>query len=176
MSPGRKFARFEATVVDFFQHECLFRFKIQCLQSIHRIKPRFGVWLKAWQNQTNQNISIRYEESQLHDSIYQLHVKLLGADRCTVISEYTSSPTEDRSRYSRAWKEVSLLPTSSHIRSLHALCNFSYFLCLLAGVSCVLQVRTRSEICPLPTPTEEHVLEWLLQNHVRQQHCGGQTK
>lgn len=52
----------------------------------------------------------RYEESQLHDSIYQLHVKLLGADKSTVISEYTASPTEDRSRYSRAWKEVSPLP------------------------------------------------------------------
>nr|XP_020442734.1 F-box only protein 50 [Monopterus albus] len=48
-----------------------------------------------------------YEESQIHDSIYQLHVKLLGADKSTVISEHTVSPTEDRSTYSHTWKEVS---------------------------------------------------------------------
>lgn len=48
-----------------------------------------------------------YEESQLHDSIYQLHVKLLGADKSTVISEYSINPTEDRSNYSHTWKEVS---------------------------------------------------------------------
>ncbi|XP_068456886.1 F-box only protein 50 [Clinocottus analis] len=47
-----------------------------------------------------------YEESQLHDSIYQLHVKLLGADK-SVISEHTAHPTEDRSAYSHTWKEVS---------------------------------------------------------------------
>lgn len=50
---------------------------------------------------------VRYEESQLHDSIYQLHVKLLGADKSTVISEHTVNPTEDRSAYSHTWKEVS---------------------------------------------------------------------
>lgn len=49
----------------------------------------------------------RYEESQLHDSIYQLYVKLLSADKSTVISEYNFSPTEDRSTYSHTWKEVS---------------------------------------------------------------------
>uniref|UniRef100_A0A3Q2ZNM4 P1, F-box associated domain containing n=1 Tax=Kryptolebias marmoratus TaxID=37003 RepID=A0A3Q2ZNM4_KRYMA len=49
-----------------------------------------------------------YEESQLHASIYQLHVKLLGADKTTVISEYKASPTEDLSNYSHNWKEVSL--------------------------------------------------------------------
>uniref|UniRef100_A0A674N0C6 P1, F-box associated domain containing n=1 Tax=Takifugu rubripes TaxID=31033 RepID=A0A674N0C6_TAKRU len=136
-----------------------------------------GLWEELLDNfQPEIHIQDWYEESQLHDSIYQLQVKLLGADKSTVISEYTTSPTEDRSRYSRAWKEVSLLPTSSHIRSLPALCNFSHSLCLLAGVSCVLQLRTRSEICPLPPQTEEHVLEWLLQNHVHQQHCGCQTK
>lgn len=37
-------------------------------------------------------------------------MKLLGADRSSVISEFSSSPTEDRSHYSRAWKEVSPLP------------------------------------------------------------------
>ncbi|XP_059207983.1 F-box only protein 50 [Centropristis striata] len=48
-----------------------------------------------------------YEESQLHESIYQLHVKLLGADKSTVISEHTANPTEDLSNYSHNWKEVS---------------------------------------------------------------------
>lgn len=37
-------------------------------------------------------------------------MKLLAADRSTVVSEFSSSPTEDRSRYSRAWKEVSAVP------------------------------------------------------------------
>ncbi len=50
---------------------------------------------------------IRYEESQVHESIYQLHVKLLGADKSTVISEHTANPTEDLSTYSHTWKEVS---------------------------------------------------------------------
>lgn len=50
---------------------------------------------------------IRYEESQLHKSIYQLHVKLLAADKTTVISEHSVQPTEDRSTYSHTWKEVS---------------------------------------------------------------------
>nr|ADD84669.1 nonspecific cytotoxic cell receptor protein-1 [Epinephelus coioides] len=48
-----------------------------------------------------------YEESQLHESIYQLHVKLLGADKSTMISEHTVNPTEDLSTYSHTWKEVS---------------------------------------------------------------------
>lgn len=161
MSPGRKFARFEATVVDFLFPTC-----VSVYNQFTTSNPDFESDLKLGKpNQPKPNISVRYEESQLHDSIYQLEVKLLGADKSTVISEYTSSPTEDRSRYSRAWKEVSLLPTSSHV-SLPALCNFSHSLCLLAGVSCVLQLRTRSEICPLPSQTQEHVLEWLLQNHV----------
>lgn len=50
---------------------------------------------------------VRYEESQLHKHIYQLHVKLLGADKSTVISEHTVNPTEDCSAYSHTWKEVS---------------------------------------------------------------------
>ncbi|XP_029304103.1 F-box only protein 50 [Cottoperca gobio] len=48
-----------------------------------------------------------YEESQLHESIYQLHVKLLGADKSTVISEHIANPSEDLSTYSHNWKEVS---------------------------------------------------------------------
>uniref|UniRef100_A0A3Q0SDZ9 P1, F-box associated domain containing n=1 Tax=Amphilophus citrinellus TaxID=61819 RepID=A0A3Q0SDZ9_AMPCI len=48
-----------------------------------------------------------YEESQLHDSIYQLCVKLLGADKSTVISEHAVNPTEQRATYSHNWKEVS---------------------------------------------------------------------
>ncbi|XP_040907554.1 F-box only protein 50 [Toxotes jaculatrix] len=48
-----------------------------------------------------------YEESQVHESIYELHVKLLGADKTTVISEHTVKPTEDLSVYSHTWKEVS---------------------------------------------------------------------
>ncbi|XP_037543556.1 F-box only protein 50 [Nematolebias whitei] len=48
-----------------------------------------------------------YEESQLHASIYKLHVKLLGTDKTTVISEHSVSPTEDLSTYSHIWKEVS---------------------------------------------------------------------
>ncbi|XP_047462065.1 F-box only protein 50 [Mugil cephalus] len=48
-----------------------------------------------------------YEESQLHESIYQLHVKLLGADKSKVIAEHTVSPKEDCSIHSHKWKEVS---------------------------------------------------------------------
>lgn len=43
----------------------------------------------------------------MHEFIYQLHVKLLGADKSTVISEHTANPTEDLSVYSHRWKEVS---------------------------------------------------------------------
>lgn len=52
-------------------------------------------------------IEDRYEESQLHESIYQLNVKLLGADGKTVIAEHSITPTEDCSNYSHTWKEVS---------------------------------------------------------------------
>lgn len=48
----------------------------------------------------------RYEESQLHESIYQLHVKLLGSDGETVIGEFTSNPREDLENYSHNWKQV----------------------------------------------------------------------
>lgn len=55
---------------------------------------------------------IRYEESQLHESIYELHVKLLGTDKTTVLSEHTVKPTEDLSVYSHNWKEVGFLSPS----------------------------------------------------------------
>lgn len=48
-----------------------------------------------------------YEESQLNASIYELRVKLLGADGQTVIKEHTCSPTEDLENYSHNWKQVS---------------------------------------------------------------------
>ncbi|CAJ1064651.1 F-box only protein 50-like [Xyrichtys novacula] len=48
-----------------------------------------------------------YEESDLNEYIYELHVKLLGADKSTVISEHCVKPTEDRSSESHGWKEVS---------------------------------------------------------------------
>lgn len=69
-----------------------------------------------------------YEESQVHDSIYHLHVKLLGSDGQTVISEHTTSPTEDRSVYSHTWKEVSHVfsgygPGVRHVHFQHRLKN-----------------------------------------------------
>ncbi|KAM8899854.1 F-box only protein 50-like [Spinachia spinachia] len=48
-----------------------------------------------------------YKTNRLHKSIFELHVKLLGADKSTVISEHSANPTEDRSAYSHTWKEVS---------------------------------------------------------------------
>ncbi|KAG8008190.1 F-box only protein 50 [Nibea albiflora] len=69
-----------------------------------------------------------YEESQLDDSIYQLHVKLLGADKSTVIAEHTANPTEDRSVYSHDWKEVSHVfsgygPGVRYVQFVHRLKN-----------------------------------------------------
>nr|ALA23015.1 nonspecific cytotoxic cell receptor protein 1 [Siniperca chuatsi] len=69
-----------------------------------------------------------YEERQLHQSIYQLHVKLLGADKSTVISEHTVNPTEDLSTYSHTWKEVSHVfsgygPGVRYVYFLHRLKN-----------------------------------------------------
>ncbi|KAF5896590.1 F-box only protein 50, partial [Clarias magur] len=46
-----------------------------------------------------------YEESQLHKSIYELHVKLLAADGQTVIKEHACSPTENLEVYSHKWKQ-----------------------------------------------------------------------
>ncbi|TNN01520.1 hypothetical protein fugu_010902 [Takifugu bimaculatus] len=87
-----------------------------------------GLWEELLDNfQPEIHIQDWYE-SQLHDSIYQLQVKLLGADKSTVISEYTTSPTEDRSRDSRAWKEVSHVfcsygPGVRYVHFLHKLKN-----------------------------------------------------
>lgn len=69
-----------------------------------------------------------YEESQLHNSIYQLHVKLLGADKSTVISEHSVNPTEDLSVYSHTWKEVTHVfsgygPGVRYVQFLHRLKN-----------------------------------------------------
>lgn len=48
----------------------------------------------------------RYEESQLHKSIYQLDVKLLGADAKTVIKQHSFNPEENLENYSHTWKKV----------------------------------------------------------------------
>ncbi|KAM8835509.1 F-box only protein 50 [Synchiropus picturatus] len=69
-----------------------------------------------------------YEESQVHDQIYELHVKLLAADKTTVIAEHSVSPTEDRSVYSHTWKEVSHVfsgygPGVRYVHFLHRVKN-----------------------------------------------------
>ncbi|KAM4545915.1 F-box only protein 50-like [Odontesthes bonariensis] len=48
---------------------------------------------------------VSLEIKHLHESIYQLHVKLLGTDKSTVISEHTVNPSEELSTYSHKWKE-----------------------------------------------------------------------
>ncbi|XP_075876069.1 F-box only protein 50-like isoform X4 [Nelusetta ayraudi] len=88
-----------------------------------------------------------YEESQLHDSIYQLHVKLLGSDKSTVISEYSINPTEDRSNYSHTWKEVSHVFSGygagvRYVHFLHRLKNMflnDFFNTMFTGSSVVLK-------------------------------------
>lgn len=69
-----------------------------------------------------------YEESQLHKFIYQLSVKLLGADKTTVIAEHTETPTEDLSVYSHTWKKVSHVfsgygPGVRYVHFVHRLKN-----------------------------------------------------
>ncbi|XP_020790167.1 F-box only protein 50-like [Boleophthalmus pectinirostris] len=71
-----------------------------------------------------------YEESCLHEFIYQLHVRLLGADKTSVIAEHTYNPTEERGVYSRnhKWKEVSHVfsgygPGVRQVHFLHRLKN-----------------------------------------------------
>ncbi|NP_001187013.1 F-box only protein 50 [Ictalurus punctatus] len=67
-----------------------------------------GLWDKLLDKfQPDIAIEDCYEESQLHASIYELHVKLLAADGQTVIKEHTCSPTEDLENYSHNWKQVS---------------------------------------------------------------------
>ncbi|XP_074528824.1 F-box only protein 50-like [Halichoeres trimaculatus] len=48
-----------------------------------------------------------YEESRMNEHIYELHVKLLGAENDTVIAEHSVRPTEDLNSDSYIWKEVS---------------------------------------------------------------------
>ncbi|XP_035481292.2 F-box only protein 50 [Scophthalmus maximus] len=94
-----------------------------------------------------------YEESQLHEFIYQLHVKLLGADKSTVISEHTVNPTEDCSIYSHTWKEVSHVfssygPGVRYVQFLHRLKNsfmVEFFPTLFTGSSVIVRpVKTSS--------------------------------
>lgn len=90
-----------------------------------------GLWEDLLDNfQPEIVVQDRYEESHLHEFIYQLHVKLLGADKTTVIAEHTVTPTEDRGAYSRnhKWKEVSHVfsgygPGVRHVHFLHRLKN-----------------------------------------------------
>ncbi|XP_068186503.1 F-box only protein 50 [Antennarius striatus] len=88
-----------------------------------------------------------YEESQLHKFIYQLHVKLLGEDKRTVISEHTVNPTEDLSVYSHRWKEVSHVfsgygPGVRFVHFLHRVKNqfmFDFFPTLFTGSSVIVR-------------------------------------
>ncbi|XP_074528376.1 F-box only protein 50-like [Halichoeres trimaculatus] len=48
-----------------------------------------------------------YKDTQLQENVFELHVKLLGADKKTVISEHSVKPTQDRNAESPTWKEVS---------------------------------------------------------------------
>ncbi|XP_034034818.1 F-box only protein 50 [Thalassophryne amazonica] len=69
-----------------------------------------------------------YEESQLHKFIYELCVKLLAADKSTVLAEHSVNPTEDLSNYSHTWKEVSHVfrgygPGVRYVHFLHRLKN-----------------------------------------------------
>ncbi|XP_056140958.1 F-box only protein 50 [Lampris incognitus] len=88
-----------------------------------------------------------YEESQVDDTIYQLQVKLLGADRQTVISEHTVKPTENLSVYSHTWKEVSHVfsgygPGVRYVHFLHRLKNkfmVEFFPTLVTGSSVIVR-------------------------------------
>ncbi|XP_076607479.1 F-box only protein 50 [Chaetodon auriga] len=93
-----------------------------------------------------------YEESQLDESIYQLHVKLLGADKSTVISEHTVHPSEDLSIYSHTWKEVSHVfcgygPGVRYVHFLHRLKNqfmIEFFPTMFTGSSVIVRAtKTR---------------------------------
>ncbi|XP_074468374.1 F-box only protein 50 [Sebastes fasciatus] len=95
-----------------------------------------------------------YEETQLHESIYQLHVKLLAADKTTVISEHSVSPTEELSNYSHTWKEVSHVfsgygPGVRYVHFLHRLKNKfmrEFYPTLFTGSSVVVRLtRTSSK-------------------------------
>uniref|UniRef100_A0AAY4EU40 FBA domain-containing protein n=1 Tax=Denticeps clupeoides TaxID=299321 RepID=A0AAY4EU40_9TELE len=67
-----------------------------------------GLWDELLDHfQPDIEIEDWYEESQVHESIYQLQVQLLGADGQTVISEHVCNPREDLENYSHTWKQVS---------------------------------------------------------------------
>lgn len=48
-----------------------------------------------------------YEDSQLHEYVYEINVKLLGADRVTVVDEFSFKPKNERSERQHKWCEVS---------------------------------------------------------------------
>ncbi|KAM4620433.1 F-box only protein 50 [Polymixia lowei] len=111
-----------------------------------------GLWEKLLDDfQPDIVIQDWYEESQVHESIYQLHVTLLGADGQTVISEHTVNPTEDLSTYSHTWKKVSHVfsgygPGVRYVRFLHRLKNsfmVELFPTLVTGSSVIVR-PTRS--------------------------------
>ncbi|KAG5844295.1 F-box only protein 50 [Anguilla rostrata] len=90
-----------------------------------------GFWEELLDNfQPDISVQDWYEESQLHQFIYQLHVRLLGANGETVIQEHTFSPEEDTSNFSHTWKEVSHVfsnygPGVRHVHFEHKLKNMS---------------------------------------------------
>ncbi|KAG7314411.1 hypothetical protein KOW79_021714 [Hemibagrus wyckioides] len=95
-----------------------------------------------------------YEESQLHTSIYELHVKLLAADGQTVIKEYTCSPTEDLEVYSHNWKQVSHVfsgygPGVRYLHFLHKVKNKSmvhFSNTKVTGTSAVIKATKSSQV------------------------------
>ncbi|XP_062309834.1 F-box only protein 50 [Osmerus eperlanus] len=105
-----------------------------------------GLWDELLDDQPDILIQDRYEESQLHESIYQLHVKLLGGDG-QVISEHTASPKEDLSTYSHTWKEVSHVFSGygkgvRYVHFLHRLKNkymVEFFPTLVTGSSVIVK-------------------------------------
>ncbi|XP_062844448.1 F-box only protein 50 [Trichomycterus rosablanca] len=111
-----------------------------------------GLWDELLDNfQPDIAIEDWYEESQLHDSIYQLHVKLLAADGQTVIQEHNCSPTENRENYSHTWKQVSHVfsgygPGVRYVHFLHKVKNqfmVEFFDTKFTGSSVVIKA-TRS--------------------------------
>ncbi|KAJ8383647.1 hypothetical protein AAFF_G00216180 [Aldrovandia affinis] len=90
-----------------------------------------GLWDELL-DQFQPDIAIQdwYEESQLHKFIYQLQVRLLGADGETVIQEHCVNPEEDTSTFSHTWKEVSHVfssygPGVRYVHFLHRLKNMN---------------------------------------------------
>lgn len=90
-----------------------------------------GLWEELLDNfQPEIVIQDRYEQSHLHERIYQLHVRLLGADGASVIAEHRVEPTEERGSYSsqHKWKDVSHVfsgygPGVRRVHFLHRLKN-----------------------------------------------------